>query len=85
VKENIISIGNGCMCCTVRDDLVKALNQLAKRRDQLDYVLVETTGLADPAPVCFTFQMNESISRWRKLINHDISIPDEMSPDMLPA
>jgi len=54
---------NGCMCCTVRGDLVKALNEMAKRKDKIDYVLIETTGLADPAPVCLTFSADEDIAR----------------------
>jgi len=63
VAEDIISMDNGCMCCTVRGDLVKALNEMAKRKDKIDYVLIETTGLADPAPVCLTFSADEDIAR----------------------
>lgn len=47
---------NGCVCCTVRGDLVKAFKELASREEQFDGVIIETTGLADPGPVCFTFQ-----------------------------
>jgi len=61
--EDIISMDNGCMCCTVRGDLVEALKQLAERKDKLDYIIIETTGLADPAPVCGTFSMDEDIGR----------------------
>ena len=42
-----------CVCCTVRGDLIKALTQLMKRKKKFDHVLIETTGLADPAPVAF--------------------------------
>jgi G3E family GTPase len=59
--EDIISMDNGCVCCTVRGDLVKALNTLAKRRKDFDCVILETTGLADPAPVCNTFTSDQSI------------------------
>jgi G3E family GTPase len=57
-KEDIISLDNGCVCCTVRTDLIAALGQLAKRPEKFEQVIIETTGLADPAPVCFTFKMN---------------------------
>lgn len=60
-NEEIISMDNGCVCCTVRGDLVKALEQLIPRRNTFDHVVLETTGLADPAPVCFTFNINETI------------------------
>lgn len=49
--EEIFEMNNGCICCTVRGDLIRILNSLLKRKDKFDYVLIETTGLADPAPV----------------------------------
>lgn len=62
-KEDIISMDNGCVCCTVRGDLVAALNQLSSRTDKkFDAVIIETTGLADPAPVAFTFMINPDIA-----------------------
>jgi len=61
-NEDIISMDNGCVCCTVRGDLVEALKELAKRKDTFDAVLIETTGLADPAPVCFTFQSEPTVA-----------------------
>src|ERR1700694_3586772 len=54
-QEEIFETANGCICCTVRGDLIRVLNQLRKRRDRFDYVLIETTGLADPGPVAQTF------------------------------
>ncbi len=54
--------GEVCICCTVRGDLIRVLGNLMKRRDKFDYVLVETTGLADPGPVAQTFFMDEEIS-----------------------
>ena len=59
--EEIFEMSNGCICCTVRGDLIRVLGNLAKRRDKFDYVLVETTGLADPGPVAQTFFMDEEI------------------------
>ena len=59
--EDIISMDNGCICCTVRGDLVRALNTLAERRQDFDAVILETTGLADPAPVCNTFTSDAGI------------------------
>ena len=61
-EEEIFEMSNGCICCTVRGDLIRVLNNLMKRRDKFDYVLVETTGLADPGPVAQTFFMDEDIS-----------------------
>lgn len=59
--EEIFEMNNGCICCTVRGDLIRVLNNLMKRRDKFDRVLIETTGLADPGPVAQTFFMDEDI------------------------
>ena len=57
--EEIIEMMNGCICCTVRQDLIVVLNKLAKRirsgKLKLDGIIIETTGMADPAPVAQTF------------------------------
>mmetsp|Transcript_26193 Transcript_26193/g.73083 ORF Transcript_26193/g.73083 Transcript_26193/m.73083 type:complete len:276 (+) Transcript_26193:1-828(+) len=53
---------NGCVCCSVRGDLVRTLGQLTKRRKDFDAILLETTGLADPAPVVYTIQTNAKMS-----------------------
>ena len=53
-KEEIVTMNNGCLCCTVRKDLVKSVQALVKRGG-FDYLLIETTGVADPAPVAQTF------------------------------
>src|SRR6476661_1821071 len=50
-EEEIFEMNNGCICCTVRGDLIRILGNLMKRRDKFDYILVETTGMADPGPV----------------------------------
>ena len=59
--EEVFEMSNGCICCTVRGDLIRVLGNLMKRRDKFDYVLVETTGLADPGPVAQTFFMDDDI------------------------
>ena len=61
-KENIITMDNGCVCCTVRGDLVRALLTLKDKTKKFDHVIIETTGLADPAPVAFTFFINPEIA-----------------------
>lgn len=59
-EEQLVEFNNGCLCCTVRGDLVRTLEELMQRAD-LDAVLVETTGLADPAPVASTFIVADEI------------------------
>ncbi len=59
--EEIFETNNGCICCTVRGDLIRILGSLAKRRDRFDRILVETTGLADPGPVAQTFFVDEDV------------------------
>ncbi len=61
--EEIFEMNNGCICCTVRGDLIRILNQLSKKKDRFDYVLIETTGMADPAPVAQTFFVDEDIKK----------------------
>lgn len=53
--EDIVTMDNGCVCCTVRGDLVKALLNFLDRRDTFDCILLETTGIADPSPIVATF------------------------------
>jgi G3E family GTPase len=60
-EEEIFETANGCICCTVRGDLIRILGQLVKRRDKFDYVIVETTGLADPGPVAQTFFIDDDL------------------------
>ncbi len=57
--EEIFEMSNGCICCTVRGDLIRVLGNLMKRKDKFDYILIETTGLADPSPVAQTFFADE--------------------------
>ena len=60
-EEEIFEMNNGCICCTVRGDLIRILGTLMKRRDRFDHILVETTGLADPAPVAQTFFVDDEV------------------------
>jgi len=62
VAEEVISLDNGCACCTVRGDLMKALTQLKDRKKDFDMILVETTGLANPAPVVATFTQHPTVA-----------------------
>lgn len=64
-EEEIFEMNNGCICCTVRGDLMRILNKLADR--DLDHVLIETTGLADPAPVAQTFFVDDDIKEHYEL------------------
>ncbi|KAI9136752.1 cobalamin synthesis protein/P47K family protein [Paraphysoderma sedebokerense] len=66
-KEEIVEMNNGCICCTVRGDLIRILKDLYNRRNKFDLVFIETTGLADPAPVCQTFFVDEVISELYEL------------------
>jgi len=66
--EVMVEVKNGCICCTVRGDLVQGLENLyAKTGGKLDGVIIETTGLADPAPVCQTFFVEKNISQWYRI------------------
>lgn len=56
--EDIITMDNGCVCCTVRGDLVRTFGELCSRRKNFDCIIIETTGLADPAPILYTFNSN---------------------------
>ncbi|KAL6008271.1 hypothetical protein ACLOJK_033777 [Asimina triloba] len=68
VAEDIVMVNNGCLCCTVRGDLVKLLLELVKKkRDKFDHIVIETTGLAKPAPVIDTFCNDELVARYVKL------------------
>ena len=60
-EEEIFETSNGCICCTVRGDLIRVLGQLLKRRERFDYVLIETTGMADPGPVAQTFFLDDDL------------------------
>lgn len=65
--EEVFEMNNGCICCTVRGDLIRILGGLMKRADQLDAIIVETTGLADPTPVTQTFFVDQEVADRTKL------------------
>ncbi len=65
--EEIFEMNNGCICCTVRGDLIRIVDGLMKRRGRFDGILIETTGLADPAPVAQTFFVDDDVRRDTKL------------------
>ncbi|WP_240043945.1 CobW family GTP-binding protein [Erwinia persicina] len=65
--EEVFEMNNGCICCTVRGDLIRILGSLMRRRDKFDRILIETTGMADPGPVSQTFFVDEEIKAALKL------------------
>jgi G3E family GTPase len=65
--EEVFEMNNGCVCCTVRGDLVRILEGLMKRKGKFDAIIVETTGLADPAPVAQTFFVDEDVQKNARL------------------
>jgi len=78
-EERIVEMNNGCICCTVRGDLVRILGDLAARRRsrqiQFERVIIETTGLADPSPVAQTFFIDDSIAE-RFLLDGVLTVVD---------
>jgi G3E family GTPase len=65
--EEVFEMNNGCICCTVRGDLVRILDGIMRRKGKFDGIIVETTGLADPAPVAQTFFVDEAVGRKTRL------------------
>jgi G3E family GTPase len=88
-EEEIFEMNNGCICCTVRGDLIRILGALMRRRDSFDRILIETTGLADPAPVAQTFFMDDEIASQLRLdaivtlvdAAHILTHLDEVKPE----
>ena len=62
-EEELFEMNNGCICCSVRGDLIRIMGRLLKRKDKLDGILIETTGLANPAPVAQTFFTDDEIKQ----------------------
>ena len=73
--EEIFEMNNGCICCTVRGDLIRIIGNLMKRRDKFDHIVIETTGLADPAPVIQTFFVDEDM-RDKLLLDAVVTVVD---------
>lgn len=59
--ETVMVLSNGCVCCTVREDLIEILDALYNRKDTFDHVILETTGLANPGPIIASFYMDEAL------------------------
>ena len=66
VEEGMISLANGCVCCQIRDDLIESVANLLARDDPIDYIILEASGVADPAGIYMTFVH----SAYRDLINN---------------
>jgi G3E family GTPase len=87
--EDLITMDNGCVCCSVRGDLIRTLGQLESSRKKFHTILLETTGLADPAPIIYTIQTNPKISEHYHIdsiicladCKHIIQHLDEVKPD----
>ncbi|CAP56309.1 Cobalamin synthesis protein [Gluconacetobacter diazotrophicus PA1 5] len=76
--EEVFEMNNGCICCTVRGDLIRILGSLMKRRGKFDGIIVETTGLADPAPVAQTFFVDEDV-RGKTRLDAVVTVVDAMN------
>ncbi len=63
--EEIVELSNGCLCCRVRGDLVKCIEELFSKAKKFDYIIIETTGLADPSPISYTFFQENFADRVR--------------------
>jgi G3E family GTPase len=73
--EEIFEMNNGCICCTVRGDLIRIMGNLMKRRNKFDHILIETTGLADPGPVVQTFFVDDEMKE-QLVINAVVTLVD---------
>lgn len=73
--EEIFEMNNGCLCCSVRGDLIRILAQLLKRKNQFDHILIETTGLADPGPVAQTFMVDADLKE-RLVLDAIVTVVD---------
>jgi G3E family GTPase len=73
--EEVFEMNNGCICCTVRGDLIRIISTLMKRAEQFDGMIIETTGLADPAPVVQTFFVDEDV-RGRVALDAVVTVVD---------
>lgn len=73
--EEILEMNNGCICCTVRGDLIRIFDNLMRKQDKIDHIVIETTGLADPAPVIQSFFANE-VMRTKAQLDAVITVVD---------
>ena len=63
-RDEIFEMNNGCVCCTIRQDIVRILGKLCRRKEVFEHVIIETAGSADPAPVAQTFFANDELKEW---------------------
>ncbi|AGF47232.1 G3E family GTPase [Candidatus Kinetoplastibacterium desouzaii TCC079E] len=86
-NEEIVELSNGCVCCTIRGDLIKTLSDLYEKlsKKQLDFerIIIETTGLADPGPLCQTFFINDYIANHYKLDSLITLVDAKHAPETL--
>src|SRR3974390_881499 len=71
--EEVFEMNNGCVCCTVRGDLIRVLSGLMKRKGKFDAIIVETTGLADPGPGAQTFFVDENVGA-RNNLDEEVTV-----------
>lgn len=76
----VTTLNNGCLCCTMREDLVKVLNKLYTRRQDFDHIIIETTGLADPGPVISSFYLDTELP-FRMRIDGVVTVVDAVNVD----
>jgi G3E family GTPase len=78
-EDQIVEMNNGCICCTVRGDLIRIIDELMEKRDTFDHLLIETTGLADPGPVIqsfFTDDRVRSLTQLDAIVTVVAAVPD---------
>ncbi|WNZ47821.1 GTP-binding protein [Leptolyngbya boryana CZ1] len=73
--EEILEMNNGCICCTVRGDLIRIIGSLMEKREKFDHLVIETTGLADPAPVIQSFFVDETM-RFKTHLDAVVTVVD---------
>ncbi|MGP0630836.1 CobW family GTP-binding protein [Nitrospina sp. 32_T5] len=66
-EEDLFEMSNGCVCCSIKGDLIETLNRLLARQKQIDYIVIEATGLASPGPIAQAFMVEEDIAQGLKL------------------
>ena len=74
-SEDMIELSNGCICCTINGELLTAVNKILDKNKKIDYLIVETTGLADPLPVAMTFAGSSLRSRVRSVSYTHLTLP----------
>ena len=77
--EEVFEMNNGCICCTVRGDLIRIIEGLMKRKGTFDAIIIETTGLADPAPVAQTFFVDDDVRARASLDAHRQAQGDQLA------